>query len=165
MQVRPATRADLPAIAAIQIASWRNAYRNLLPDDYLGQPVADDLNGKWLAMIVPETDVLLVAETEGGVQGFIYVQGDRRPAYIDNLHVQPDAKRGGIGAALMRAAFTELRTRGHDAACLTVITDNAPAVAFYRKMGGQFGPQQDERLYGAPVRTYPVSWPDLSALI
>ena len=164
MLIRPATRDDLGAIAAIHIGSWRAAYRGLLSDDYLGEPVARDLEAKWLPMEVPETDILLVAEDAGTVTGFIYIKGSKSPAYIDNLHVDAALKRSGIGAQLMVAGAQALVGRNHTSAYLTVITDNEPAVNFYRKMGGDFGPEQTELLYGEPVQTYPVHWPDLSTL-
>ncbi|WP_439105080.1 GNAT family N-acetyltransferase [Celeribacter marinus] len=164
MLIRDAVQSDLPAVAAIHVASWRMAYRGLLSDDYLGQPVADDLNGKWVGMDIPAEDILLVAIDDNAVTGFIYVKGGKHPAYIDNLHVDPDRKRAGIGAALMKAAARTLIARGHNSAYLTVITDNAAAVDFYRKMGGAFGPKQNELLYGEPVQTYPVHWGDLREL-
>lgn len=164
MDIRDAAQSDLPAVAAIHVASWRVAYRGLLSDDYLGQPVADDLNGKWIGMDIPAEDILLVAIEDDTVSGFIYVKGGKHPAYIDNLHVDPARKRAGIGAALMKAAAQTLIARGHNSAYLTVITDNAAAVDFYRKMGGAFGPKQDELLYGEPVQTYPVHWDDLREL-
>lgn len=162
--IRNATPADMDAIAALHIASWRGAYVGLLSDDYLGQPVVDDLRAKWVGVDLPAGDVLLVSETDGDVDGFIYVICDRDPAYIDNLHVAPVRKRSGIGEALMRAAATRLIALGHTSAMLTVITNNAPAVAFYDKIGGIRGPAQDEKLYGEPVQTYPVTWDDLQAL-
>lgn len=166
--IRDATSADMEAIAALQIASWRGAYQGLLSDDYLGQPVVDDLRAKWVGMDVPLNapvgDILLVSETDGDVDGFIYVMCTRDPAYIDNLHVSPSRKRGGIGEALMRAAAERLIAQNRASVTLTVITDNIPAVAFYDKMGGLRGPVQDEKLYGEPVQTYPVTWNDLRAL-
>lgn len=162
--IRDAKPTDMEAIAALQIASWRGAYQGLLSDDYLGQPVVDDLRAKWVGMDVPAGDILLVSETAGGVDGFIYVMCARDPAYIDNLHVSPARKRGGIGEALMRAAAERLIAQNRASATLTVITDNIPAVAFYDKMGGLRGPVQDEKLYGEPVQTYPVTWNDLRAL-
>ncbi|MBU2937824.1 MULTISPECIES: GNAT family N-acetyltransferase [Pacificibacter] len=162
--IRAAIPADMESIAALQIASWRGAYQGLLSDAYLGQPVVDDLRAKWVGMDVPAGNVLLVSDTDGVVDGFIYVMCDRTPTYIDNLHVSPTRKRGGIGEALMRAAAKRLIDLGHSAVSLTVITDNHPAVAFYDKMGGMRGPAQDEKLYGEPVQTYPVTWDDLQAL-
>lgn len=165
MLIRPAVQADLPAVAAIQVTSWREAYRGLLSDDYLGAPVERDLKAKWVGMDIPDDNLLLVAEDGGIIVGFIYVLGDRTPTYIDNLHVDPTRKRGGIGAALMRAAAVELDARGHKSTYLTVITDNTHAVNFYRKMGGDFGAEQTESLYGEPVQTYPVHWHSLDALL
>jgi hypothetical protein len=36
MRIRPATDADLPAIAALPAAHWRMAYAGLLPEPVLG---------------------------------------------------------------------------------------------------------------------------------
>lgn len=162
--IRTARSSDMETIAALQVASWRKAYRGLLSDAYLGQPVADDLRGKWVGMDVPENDILLVHEQDGDVDGFIYVICSRSPAYVDNLHVAPDRKRSGIGEALMREAAKQMIARGVESVYLTVITDNIPAVQFYAKMGGERGPAQTEQLYGEPVTTYPITWTDLSAL-
>lgn len=162
--IRDARPEDRPAIAAIQIASWRGAYGGFLSDQYLGAPVEHDLGRKWAALTPAPEDILLVTEEAGQVTGFIYVQGNRAPPYIDNLHAAPNRKRGGIGSALMAAAAARLIAAGKSAVTLTVITDNAPAVNFYRKIGGEFGPVQEELLYGEPVRTYPVTWSDLPAL-
>jgi ribosomal protein S18 acetylase RimI-like enzyme len=154
----------MDAIAALQVQSWRAAYQGLLSDDYLGQPVVDDLRAKWVGMDVPKDDILLVHETHGTVNGFIYVMCSRTPAYIDNLHVSPDQKRSGIGKVLMQEAARRLMAQGGTSVSLTVITDNIPAVNFYDKMRGERGPAQDEKLYGEPVKTYPVTWYDLHAL-
>ncbi|MEN8834067.1 MAG: GNAT family N-acetyltransferase [Pacificibacter sp.] len=162
--IRAAKPADMEAIAALQIASWRGAYRCLLSDEYLGQPVVDDLRAKWVGMDVSAEDILLVSETDGDVDGFIYVICSRQPAYIDNLHVTPKRKRSGIGAALMRSAAQQMIDQGVESVYLTVITDNIPAVQFYEKMGGTRGPVQDEKLYGEPVTTYPITWTDLAQL-
>lgn len=165
MLIRPAAQADLPAVAAIQVTSWRVAYKGLLSDEYLGAPVERDLEAKWVGAEIPRDNICLVAEDGDIVVGFIYVLGDKSPAYIDNLHVDPTRKRSGIGAALMREAARALRDRGHDSTYLTVITDNHQAVSFYRKMGGEFGAAQDEFLYGEPVQSYPVHWHTLDALL
>jgi ribosomal protein S18 acetylase RimI-like enzyme len=162
--IRNATPTDMDAIAALQIASWRGAYRGVLSDDYLGQPVANDLRAKWIGMDVPAADILLVHETDGDVDGFIYVMCNRDPAYIDNLHVSPACKRSGIGQALMSAAAKQLIAQGQTAVMLTVISDNIPAVQFYDKMRGKRGFLQHEHLNGEPVKTYPVTWHDLHAL-
>ena len=35
VELREATPADAPALAAVQVASWRAAYRGLMPDGVL----------------------------------------------------------------------------------------------------------------------------------
>ena len=51
------------------------------------------------------------------------------------MYLDPDHYRQGVGSELMDAAFQELRRRGADAAYLWVMTDNAPARAFYERHG------------------------------
>jgi hypothetical protein len=43
MKIRSATQNDLAAIAAVQAASRQDAYRVILPDDYLDSEVTADL--------------------------------------------------------------------------------------------------------------------------
>jgi ribosomal protein S18 acetylase RimI-like enzyme len=162
--VRPATDADRPAIAELQIASWRTTYAGLLPDDYLGQPVSDDLHANWQGLDRAEGDVLLVAEaTAGGLIGFVYVK-DKEGPYVDNLHVRPDCKGQGIGRALMKAAARALQAQGDRSVWLTVMSGNDDALAFYLALGGEAGEESDHLLYGQKVRHRPIRWNDLGLL-
>lgn len=161
--IRRGGPADFAAVADLQIASWRDAYRDNLSAEYLGQQIEDDLQGHWGAMALGAGDVLLVSEKDGALDGFIMILG-KEPPYVDNLHILPTARRLGIGAALMRAGAVALIELGQSKVWLTVITDNARAVGFYEAMGAKRGPEQANEMFGQPVAAYPMVWDDLAAL-
>lgn len=161
--IRIAKKIDHNPIAHLQISSWRLAYADMLPPDYLGKPVYDDLMGRWTDHTPGENDVLLVHQGENGIDGFINVLGND-PAYVDNLHVSPRAYNSGIGSALMRAAAAQLIKNGQSSVWLTVITSNTPAIQFYLGLGAERGVEKQELLYGQPVTSVEMIWRDLPGL-
>lgn len=164
MLIRTATEADRPALLALQLASWRSAYEGLLPVAYLGKPVEADLAAAW-ARPFTDADIRLVAEQDGRPVGLVVLIEKNGAPYVDNLHVAPDVKGQGVGAALMRATAARLAARGDDRMWLTVITENRDATAFYERMGGiAHAPVADE-LFGNPITSREVHWPSLAPLL
>ncbi|MGJ8583904.1 MAG: GNAT family N-acetyltransferase [Marinosulfonomonas sp.] len=161
--IRPGTPADLQNVAALQIASWRDAYADSLPAEYLGQPVVDDLTTRWSSVDLTTGDILLVSEGPNGIQGFIMVLMKDTP-YVDNLHVDPKLRRSGIGKALLKAAASALIEKGETGVYLTVLTDNDRAIKFYTSMGAEVGPEQTDMMFDQKVKAFPMTWNDLPAL-
>lgn len=161
--IRRATPADYPAIAQLQIASWRDAYVDQLPKEYLGQPVVDDVTGRWTGRKLAPKDILLVSEASGQINGFALILA-LTPAYVDNLHVLPEMRGQGIGSKLLKSAARALITQGRNSLCLTVITTNYAALGFYEALGGVRGPERAELMYQQNVAAYPIVWNDLSGL-
>lgn len=168
-QIRPATEDDRAAIVALQLRSWQSAYGIVLPQNYMHDGrMESDLSGKWAKRTFDKPLITLVSQD---LSGFVCVDCTRNPPLIDNLHVDPDRRSNGIGAALMRAAFAALRVEGIDATYLTVLTGNTRAITFYESLGGQRSGPIQEDLFGHPVTAYrmdfdllqrdgPVSRPD-----
>ena len=155
--LRDATDADKPALAALQLASWRDAYRDELPRDYLEGALAGDLQARWAARDLSRT-VTLIADGGDAPLGFACCLLDRTPPYVDNLHARPALRGRGIGGALMVALFDRLRARGHAAAELTVLEGNPGARRFYARLGGTEGAARPTELMGHPVREVPVTF-------
>lgn len=160
MKIRPFTHAD--AGAALHIESWRDAYRGLLPDDYLVDGVAEDLNRQWQDARPRPCDVVLIAETDE-VVGFIAVWC-RPDAFIENLHVRPGVRSGGIGEALMAAAAGRLMDLGQSSAHLWVFEANARALGFYERLGGVRSACEVKTVHGNSLTSVKIVWNDLSVL-
>jgi ribosomal-protein-alanine N-acetyltransferase len=79
---------------------------------------------------------------------------------LDSMAVRPDARRRGIGAALLRALLAWAAHNGARHFSLEVRASNAPAIALYQRFGLQpegrrpryyAHPQEDALLLGIPV--------------
>ncbi|MGI9510505.1 MAG: GNAT family N-acetyltransferase [Geminicoccaceae bacterium] len=161
--IRDAKQSEFPALAALQIRSWRNVYRGILADDYLDNEIEQDLGDRWAALQPSGDDLVLVADQDG-IVGFVTVWCKPHP-YIDNLHVEPGGRSRGIGRRLMQAAADRLIQNGYDRVSLYVAAQNRRAAAFYRNLGGRFG--DIERLHqehGGDVEAIEVVWEGLAGL-
>lgn len=159
--IRNAERHEFATLAALQIRSWRDVYRGVFPDTYLDHEIEADLGARWETLRPNGDDLVLVADRQG-VRGFITVWCQPDP-YIDNLHVEPGERSGGIGYSLMQAAATRLLDGGYKSVSLNVAAQNLRAVAFYRRLGGRFGPARLlHQENGGNVEAIEVVWDDLT---
>ncbi|MEM1386684.1 MAG: GNAT family N-acetyltransferase [Pseudomonadota bacterium] len=164
LQVDMAKESDINAIADLQIASWRFAYRGMLPDAFLGEPVEAVLRERWARLPVDPWRVV-VARRGTDILGVSSIDLSSEPgAYIDNFHVHPDTHRGGIGRALLIESARVVQASARDQMWLTVIDANHQARQFYRALGGAEGLAEPDLLYGNPIVSLPVTWPDLEAI-
>jgi hypothetical protein len=161
--IRPAGAADAAAIAALHVASWRSAYRGMLPDAYLDGPIEAERAAYWQATLAQPApgDAVLLAPGAGFVAGFAAPDGD---ALLDNLHVLPARRGGGLGAALLVAVARALAAGGARAMHLWVFDANAGARRFYERHGAVPTAQRVAELFGASVPETRLAWPDLRRL-
>jgi ribosomal protein S18 acetylase RimI-like enzyme len=140
--IRPATVADVEAIARLHVAAWQVAYRGLLPDDYLGGLDWEERAESRRAQLADQAlgVRILVAEDDQAVVGFIAwgpVRDGGGPdgdvAEIYALYVDPRAWGRGHGRALIRQAVADLPPTGE--LVLWVLAANARARAFYERSG------------------------------
>jgi ribosomal protein S18 acetylase RimI-like enzyme len=163
MIVRDADPTEYTDLAWLQIRSWRDAYPGIMPDWYLKDGIEQDLLTRWAELEPAGDDLVLVADDDG-IKGFVTVWCKPDP-FIDNLHVEPGLRSKGTGARLMRVSAARLIEQGHDSVDLLVAAHNHRAVAFYRRMGGQFGEvEQIIHRHGEPTDVMKVTWNDLPSL-
>ena len=162
VQIRRAGSRDLPAIAAIHAASWKDAYRGILPDNYLRHGVVVDLQRHWQTVELRPDDVILVAD-DNGIAGFVAVWCRPEP-FIDNLHVTPEMRSRGLGRALLEAAAACLMQMGRSTAYLWVLEANRRALAFYEGLGGMRLETANKPVFGHLLPSVKVQWSDLSVL-
>ena len=135
---------DWEAVAAIHAASWRSAYRGIFADSYLNDEAPEERRAFWrvaLARMDPEQDAVFLAEDEAGAAvGFACLlrQAEAAGPLVDNLHVLPERKGGGIGRRLIGAAAAWLVAKDPEAPLqLGVWKDNVAARGFYARLGGR----------------------------
>lgn len=163
MNLRPAVAADRSAIAALHAASWLDAYRPYLSTEYLAT-IHDRLGAHWQGLALGESDLLLVAEDDERLIGFI-LAWDGDPFWINTLHVLPARRSGGVGARLMAEAARRMQARGRASAYLDVIDSNTRAIAFYQRLGGVAGAVKAKLVGDTMVPNLRIDFADLEAII
>src|SRR5215831_7763536 len=68
--VRSAVPADAAAIAHVHVATWRSAYRDLLPADFLASLSESQYEERWTRALRDPATRIYVAEGGDGVVGF-----------------------------------------------------------------------------------------------
>jgi GNAT superfamily N-acetyltransferase len=126
VRVRTAVGADLPALRAL---FRRSSLGNV--DD------AAALMAHPESLVLPDTEVLaghtrVAIGTEGVIVGFATVVGTGPVRELDDLFVDPEHQRHGIGAALVTDAVARARRSGAER---IEVTGNAHAARFYAAVG------------------------------
>ena len=107
--MRPATIDDAAAIAAVQLAAWRERYRDLLPEQAM--PTASAATANWQACFSELTadDIALVAIDSDEVVGILLAVASAEPdatpgeVLIQELAVHPALSGSGHGSRLLTA--------------------------------------------------------------
>jgi ribosomal protein S18 acetylase RimI-like enzyme len=140
--VRTASLFDVSAIAALHLASWRTAYRGIVPEAYLRDVTLEGRQARWTrALSAPEsrhTDTLVAVDGDEivGVCSFAPRQnGTASTGEIHSLHIQPERRRTRLGTLLLDNAVRRLAERGFVSAVLWVLEANAGARQFYEVLG------------------------------
>jgi GNAT superfamily N-acetyltransferase len=142
--IRTATEADLPLIAAIQVASWQDAFRGIVPDGTLDglsvERSRDMLRKTFEAYPSNITVALNGAGTATGFSCAGRVSDETNAPYqfrVFALHVRPDMRQQGIGKALLHEAFGRaVRDEGLDSAIVWTLADLHRSRRFYEREGG-----------------------------
>ena len=147
--IRPITATDAFAIASIHAESWRSAYRGILRDEYLDIDLIGNRVAIWTKRLhpMPARHFGYIAAANGEPVGFTFAFGAhdvRWGTQIDNLHVLPRLKGGGLGRTLL-AAFAQHACEHYSGAgvYLWVYERNVAARGFYERIGGVLAEQVD----------------------
>ncbi|MGQ3052246.1 MAG: GNAT family N-acetyltransferase [Roseateles sp.] len=164
---------DADDVAALHATSWRSAYRGIVPDAFLDQEVFAERRAVWRERLQgPATAPAfgIVAEDAAGqMVGFAYVLPGHDPVcgtLVDNLHVHPDLKGGGIGRRLLQAVVRELGPAHTQPLHLWVLDQNEAAKRFYARMGAEFiDPGMTPPFGGVCLPEWRCIWRDPAVLL
>lgn len=170
IRMRDAAAQDAGAVTALHVASWRSAYRGVLPDAYLDGDVETERAEHWqktLGALGPK-DFVLLAEEGRALRGFISIYWHKEPghdAYLDNLHVDPGHRGGGLGRQLLAAALQRLIEQGARSLCLWAFDQNEGAIRFYQRLGGSAVETGFDDFANANAPHTKIAWDDLPAFL
>jgi GNAT superfamily N-acetyltransferase len=126
-QLRPATDADAPAVAAIWRDGWRDGHLGHVPDALVAIRTPESFDTRAAERVADTT----VAADGDEVAGFVMVVGDE----VEQVYVSAAHRGTGVAALLLAEAERLVAEGGHARAWLAVVPGNARARRFYERAG------------------------------
>ena len=169
MHIREASLDDVPGIARVHVDTWRLAYVDIVPAEYLAGLSYEQRESRWRENLSSQGDgsFTLVADADGSVVGFTGGGPERNniPGYdgeLYGLYVLAAYQRLGIGRELMLTVARRLAADGFKAMVIWVLKDNLKARAVYETMGGMPAGEITITIGGAQLAEVAYGWPDLT---
>jgi GNAT superfamily N-acetyltransferase len=108
----------------------------------VAEPIARAAFDRLCEIVEDQSHVMLIARRGEKRIGFLLLLDDLPDevtslpqGFVAYMAVEPESRRGGVGAALLKAAEGEARRRGLSYMALMVTEENAPAREFYTRGG------------------------------
>src|SRR5215475_8800251 len=145
--LRPASRDDADAIAALWHRGWIDGHLGHVPEALHPYRRLEDFQQR----VPPRLGTTTVATLGPEIVGFVTVQGDE----VEQLYVAEAARGGGVASLLLRHGEQVIAPR-YPSAWLAVAVGNARARRFYERQGWSDAGALD---YAAETTAGPVSVP------
>ncbi len=126
--MRPATGADMAAVADLWHEGWHAGHAGHVPDGLTALRTLEAFHERTPTRVADTTVALGEA---GDLMGFVMVVGDE----VEQLFVGPAARGSGVAAQLLAEAEGQVAAAGHSEAWLAVVEGNTRARRFYEKCG------------------------------
>lgn len=137
MEIRFIDQNDsLLEISSIYESSWKFAYQNIIPQEYLDSIPA----GRWADRITKNGTRSLVLLKDGRIIGTASICKSRWKQYpeygeIVSIYFLPEYMGKGFGSCLLKRCIAELNKLGYNKILLWVLEENSRARKFYEKNG------------------------------
>ena len=141
IEVRQAKSSDAQAIATTHDEAWRAAYQGIIPGAELEKLIVRRGPQWWSSAIRKgsRVSVLVFGEQIAGYAN--YGRNRARSLYYDGeiyeLYLRPEFQGLGFGHKLFGAVRRDLAQSGLQSMVVWALSDNAPALGFYRSLGGK----------------------------
>jgi ribosomal protein S18 acetylase RimI-like enzyme len=159
VNLRRATADEAGALAQVHLASWKAAYRGIVPEPYLEQFTIESGIERFRSFLASDPEKTYLAESGGRIAGFLTFgvcrDEDLDPAScgeIWGIYLSPEYWRRGIGTSICRQAEDMLASLGCSFCTLWVFEANNRARGFYEAMGFQPDGASKEVKLGVPLR-------------
>ncbi len=159
--VRDGRPQDAVALSCLHVESWQLAYRGIIPDRQLRATLAThDLS--WWRRRLGASSPPLVLIADDRIAGYA-TYGRSRVARgpkgeIFELYLAPVFQGLGLGADLFETARERLDRAGLDGLVVWVLSDNTPALRFYRRHGGREAGRAVELFGTARLKKTALVW-------
>lgn len=162
--LRAASPADAPGIARVQVSTWRTAYAGIVAGTTLAEMSVERSTQNWRRGLERPDAIAFVGEAAEQIVGFAYggrQRDEALPQYDGELYALYvlDSYQGlGIGRKLVDAFNRAMVGAGYQKMLLWVLKENAPARAFYERIGGKYVAEKTIIIGGQELREVAYGW-------
>ncbi len=149
IEIRRAKISDASAIAEAHDMAWRAAYQGIIPGTELEKLINRRGADWWDSAIRKGSRIALMAFGDN-IAGYAnYGRNRARSLFYDGevyeIYLRPEFQGLGFGRRLFAAARRDLAQSGLKSLVVWALSDNDPAVEFYRALGGRAVARSSER--------------------
>jgi ribosomal protein S18 acetylase RimI-like enzyme len=149
IEIRRARPADAAAVAGTHDEAWRTAYRGIIPGQELEKLISRRGPVWWESAICKGSRVALLVFGDK-IAGYANYGRNRARSLnyngeIYELYLRPEFQGLGFGRRLFTATRRDLVQSGLKSLVVWALSDNEPAVEFYRALGGRAVARSTER--------------------
>ncbi|MBE0669536.1 MAG: GNAT family N-acetyltransferase [Anaerolineales bacterium] len=167
--IRKADPKDAPEIATVHIAAWKEAYRGIVPDDFLENLSVQRRTEQWVNSLSDVNHLYhhaLIAEVNGHIVGFSNFgfpqkEDDEFDGELYAIYLLKSAQKFGIGRALFVEAANSLMQMGSTSMLVWVLKDN-PSRGFYEHLNGVYLREKMIEIGGSELVEAAYGWRDLN---
>ena len=162
IEIRRARPADAKSVATAHDDAWRGAYQGVIPGAELERLIARRGEAWWNGAIRKGSRISLLAfgDTIAGYAN--YGRNRARSLYYDGeiyeLYLRPEFQGLGFGRRLFTAARRDLAQSGMKSVVVWALSDNEPAVEFYRALGGRAVARSSEKFGDKVLEKVAYAW-------
>jgi len=162
IEIRRARASDAAAVADTHDEAWRGAYQGVIPGLELEKLVTRRGANWWDSAIRKGSRISILAFGDK-VAGYAnYGRNRARSLFYDGeiyeLYLCPEFQGLGFGRRLFTAARRDLAQSGLKSLVIWALTDNEPAVGFYRALGGRAIARSSERFGAKSLDKVAFGW-------
>jgi ribosomal protein S18 acetylase RimI-like enzyme len=162
IEVRRAKPSDAAAIAATHDEAWRNAYQGVIPGTELTKLI-NRRGPQWWDSAIRKGSRIAVLAFGDCVAGYAnYGRNRARSLFYEGevyeLYLRPEYQGLGFGRRLFTSARRDLAQSGLKSLVVWALSDNEPAVEFYRALGGKAVARSSERFGDKTLEKVAFAW-------
>ena len=154
IEIRRAKPSDASDVAVAHDEAWHAAYQGIIPGTELTKLV-NRRGPEWWHSAIRKGSRIALMQFGDTIAGYAnYGRNRARSLYYDGeiyeLYLKPEFQGLGFGRRLFTAARRDLAQSGLKSLVIWALSDNDPAVEFYRALGGRAVARSSER-FGTKV--------------
>ena len=162
IEIRRAKPSDANSVAETHDEAWRTAYQGIIPGNELDKLISRRGPDWWEAAIRKGSRITIL-QFGDNVAGYAnYGRNRARSLTYDGevyeLYLKPEYQGLGFGRRLFSAARKDLLQSGLHTLVVWALSDNEPAVNFYRALGGRAVARSSERFGNKTLDKVAYAW-------